>query len=276
MLVVGRRLAEAREADHADLGLERLGAQRRQLVRRRPQHRQAGRDQARVALAGAVREVLADQRRHLRPERHRHHRRGVRRQAGRERLVHHHHASRSVRHRVTMRAHVRAIERELRTINGETARMARLDATDWAILGVLQDDARTSNRDLAAAVHVSPSTSSERVRACKADGVIRGYHADVDYGALGRHVQALTAVTIRPPTREIVEAFRNWVVELPEIVGVFVVSGAADFLLHVAVPDTDALYAFVIDRLTERPEVADVNTSVVYEHIRRTVLEPLA
>ena len=43
-----------------------------------------------------------------------------------------------------------------------------------------------------------------------------------------------------------------------------------------AVPDTDALYAFVIDRLTERPEVADVNTSVVYEHVRRTVLEPLA
>ena len=131
--------------------------------------------------------------------------------------------------------------------------MPRLDATDWAILDVLQDDARTSNRDLAAAVHVSPSTSSERVRNLKADGVIRGYHADVDYGALGRHVQALTAITIRPPTREIIEAFRNWVSQLPEIVGVFVVSGAADFLLHVAVPDTDALYAFVIDRLTERP-----------------------
>ena len=154
--------------------------------------------------------------------------------------------------------------------------MARLDAVDWALLGVLQDDARTSNRDLATAVHVSPSTSSERVRNLKADGVIRGYHADVDYGALGRHVQALTAITLRPPRREIVEAFRNWVSTLPEIVGVFVVSGSADFLLHVAVPDTDALYAFVIDRLTEREEVADVNTSVVYEHIRRTVLEPLA
>ena len=71
---------------------------------------------------------------------------------------------------------------------------------------VLQDDARTSNRDLAAAVHVSPSTSSERVRALRADGVIRGYHADIDFGALGRHVQALTAITIRPPTREIIEA----------------------------------------------------------------------
>jgi DNA-binding Lrp family transcriptional regulator len=56
---------------------------------------------------------------------------------------------------------------------------------------------------------------------------------------------------------------------------VFVVSRGDDFLLHVAVPDTDALYAFVIDRLTERREVADVRTSVVYEHIRRPVLEPL-
>lgn len=154
--------------------------------------------------------------------------------------------------------------------------MSRLDSTDWALLRILQDDARTSNRDLAAAVHVSPSTSSERVRALRAEGVIRGYHAAVDFGALGRHVQALTAITIRPPTREIIEDFRNWVSRLPEIVGVFVVAGAADFLLHVAVPDTDALYAFVIDKLTERPEVADVNTSVVYEHIRRTALEPLA
>ena len=87
-------------------------------------------------------------------------------------------------------------------------------------------------------------------------------------------MQALTAVTIRPPTRENFESFRNWVAGLPEIVGVFVVSGGYDFLLHVAVPDTNALYAFVIDRLTERADVADVNTSVVYEHIRRAVLEP--
>ena len=153
--------------------------------------------------------------------------------------------------------------------------LTQLDPVDRAILRALQDDARQTNRDLAARVHVSPSTSSERVRALKAEGVIRGYHADIDYGALGRHVQALTAVTIRPPTRENVEAFRSWVASLPELVGVFVVSGASDFLLHVAVPDTNALYAFVIDRLTGRPEVADVNTSVVYEHIRRPVLEPL-
>jgi DNA-binding Lrp family transcriptional regulator len=153
--------------------------------------------------------------------------------------------------------------------------MTELDALDLALLRALQDDARQTNRDLAAAVHVSPSTSSERVRALRGSGVVRGYHAEVDLAALGRRVQALTAVTIRPPSRENIEAFRDWAAGLPEIVGVFVVAGGDDFLLHVAVPDTDALYAFVIDRLTERPEVADVRTSVVYEHIRRPVLEPL-
>ena len=153
--------------------------------------------------------------------------------------------------------------------------MTELDAVDRAILRVLQDDARTSNRTLADAVHVSPSTSSERVRGLRETGVIRGYHADVALDALGRHVQAMTSVTIRPPTRENIEGFRNWAGGLPELLGVFVVAGGSDFLLHVAVPDTDALYTFVIDRLTERPEVADVNTSVVYEHIRRPVLESL-
>jgi DNA-binding Lrp family transcriptional regulator len=150
-----------------------------------------------------------------------------------------------------------------------------IDDLDRQVLAELQDDARRTNRELAAAVHVSTSTSSERVRALRAEGVIRGYHADVALEALSRHVQALIAVRIRPPSRENIEAFRDWTAGLPELIGLFVVSGEQDFLLHVGVKDTDALYAFVIDRLTERREVADVNTSVVYEHIRRTVLEPL-
>jgi DNA-binding Lrp family transcriptional regulator len=150
-----------------------------------------------------------------------------------------------------------------------------IDALDIALMRALQNDARQTNRELAAAVHVSPSTSSERVRALRATGVVRGYHADVALEALNRHVQALIAVRIRPPSREILEGFRDWASGLPEILGVFVVSGGDDFLLHVGVPNTDGLYAFVIDKLAGRDEVADVRTSVVYEHIRRAVLEPL-
>src|SRR3954466_9644858 len=117
--------------------------------------------------------------------------------------------------------------------------MHEIDSLDRALIRELQDDARQTNRELAAAVHVSPSTSSERVRALRATGVVRGYHADVALEALGRHVQALIAVRIRPPSRETLESFRDWAGRLPEVIGVFVVSGGDDFLLHLAVPDTD-------------------------------------
>jgi DNA-binding Lrp family transcriptional regulator len=153
--------------------------------------------------------------------------------------------------------------------------MTELSELDAAILRELQGNARRTNRAIAEAVHVAASTSLERIRSLRERGVVRGYHAEADLAALGRNVQALIAIRIRPPSRENIEAFRDWAYRLPETVGVFVVSGGDDFLLHVAVPDTDALYAFVIDRLTERREVADVNTSVVYEHLRNHVIEPL-
>jgi DNA-binding Lrp family transcriptional regulator len=145
-----------------------------------------------------------------------------------------------------------------------------LDRIDHLILSVLQTEGRTTNRQLAEAAGIAPSTAIERVRSLQARGVITGYHAEVDLAAIGRPVQALIAVSIRPPSRTNIETFRDWIGDLPETIGIFITSGAQDFLIHVAVSDTDGLYAFVIDRLTSRPEVADVNTSVVYSHLQLT------
>ncbi|POM24932.1 Leucine-responsive regulatory protein [Actinomadura rubteroloni] len=150
----------------------------------------------------------------------------------------------------------------------------KVDATDRRLLRALQKDARAKNRDLAAAAGVSPSTALERVRALRERGVIRGYRAELDLAAIGRPVQALIAVRIRPPSRRVIEGFREWAAALPETIGLFVTSGSSDFLIHVAVPDPDGLYAFVIDRLTERREVADVQTSMVYEHVRAPHIDP--
>jgi DNA-binding Lrp family transcriptional regulator len=153
--------------------------------------------------------------------------------------------------------------------------MSHLDELDTAILAELQADARRTNRDVAAAVGVSPTTALDRTRALRQRGVIRGAILDLDLSKIGRPVQALIAVRIRPPSRRNIDAFRNWVSSLPETIGVFVVTGGEDFLIHVAVADNENLYAFVIDRLTERPEVADVRTSVVYEHLRNTAVAPV-
>jgi DNA-binding Lrp family transcriptional regulator len=152
--------------------------------------------------------------------------------------------------------------------------MPGLDELDKAIIGELQSDARRTNRDIAAAVGVSPTTALDRTRGLRDRGVIRGALLDVDLAKIGRPVQALIAVRVRPPSRRNIEGFLEWVSTLPQTIGVFVVSGNEDFLVHVAVQDNDHLYAFVIDRLTERPEVADVRTSVVYQHIRNQAVVP--
>ena len=152
--------------------------------------------------------------------------------------------------------------------------MAHLDALDTAILRELQADARRTNRDVAAAVGVSPTTALDRTRSLRERGVIRGAVLDVDLAQIGRPVQAMIALSIRPPTRQNIEGFRTWAAGLPDVLGVFVTSGSEDFLLHVAVSGNDRLYAFVIDRLTSRAEIADVETSVIYEHLRTMTFEP--
>src|SRR5690349_18608656 len=116
-----------------------------------------------------------------------------------------------------------------RTSFGTMPAMPNFDALDTALLRLLQDDARRTNRDLAAAVHVAPSTCLERVRGLRERGVITGYRAEVDLAAMGRPVQAMIAVRIRPPSRAVIEGFRRFVCGLPEVLSVFVCSGENDF-----------------------------------------------
>lgn len=149
-----------------------------------------------------------------------------------------------------------------------------LDALDKDLLRELQHDARQTNRDLAAKTGVSPSTSLERVKLLRVRGVITGYHAALDLEAVGRPVQALISVRVRPPARAVIEGFREWAAALPEVIGLFVTSGAHDFLIHIAVPDVNGVYAFVIDRLTERREIVDVQTTMAYEHVQQHVVAP--
>ncbi|ANH92626.1 MULTISPECIES: Lrp/AsnC family transcriptional regulator [unclassified Streptomyces] len=150
-----------------------------------------------------------------------------------------------------------------------------MDELNSALLRLLQQDGRRTNRELAEELGIAPSTCLERVRALRERGVLLGFHAEVDLTALGRGLQAMIAVRVRPPTRAIIEQFQTFVARMPEVISVFVLTGTDDFLLHVAVRDADHLHSVVLDKLTERPELADVRTSMVYGHLRKTVIDPI-
>ncbi|MFF9478911.1 Lrp/AsnC family transcriptional regulator [Streptomyces sp. NPDC014733] len=150
-----------------------------------------------------------------------------------------------------------------------------MDDIDSAIVRELQRDARQTNRDLARTLRIAPSTCLERVRALRARGVITGYHAAVDLRALGRPVQALLTVRIRPMNREVIERFKAFLTGLPEVLSVYVVAGGDDFLVHVAVPDVDRLHALLMDQVFKRREVVDCRSSVIYQHVTSDIVEAL-
>jgi DNA-binding Lrp family transcriptional regulator len=153
--------------------------------------------------------------------------------------------------------------------------MAAMDKLDAAILAHLQRDGRQTNRELARAVGLAPSSCLERIRALRSRGVITGYHASVDLAALGRGLQALIAVQARPLSREVITGFKDWVSALPEVLAMFVLTGSDDFIVHVAVPDIDHLHAFLMDRFSKRREIVSFRTSVIYQHTRNAVITPL-
>ena len=144
-----------------------------------------------------------------------------------------------------------------------------MDRIDSEIVAALQNDARLSNKELAARVGLAPSTCLGRVRRLIKDGVLRGFHADVDPTALGITLQAVISVRMAVHSTKAFESLERHVLELREVVGLFNLAGRDDFVIHVAVRDSDHLRRFVVESITSRPEVQQVETNLVFEHFPR-------
>lgn len=150
-----------------------------------------------------------------------------------------------------------------------------MDERDAAILRELQRDGRLTNRQLAARIGLAPSSTLVRTRALEDRGTIAGYHAELDLARVGRGVQALVAFQVRPLSRDVIRAFKAYALDQPEVVAVFVLTGGDDFLVHVAVPTVAEVHSLLVDRFSGRKEVVGFRTSIVYEHERRPVVDPV-
>jgi DNA-binding Lrp family transcriptional regulator len=145
--------------------------------------------------------------------------------------------------------------------------MRELDRIDCEILEALQKNARLPNKELARRVGVAPSTCLQRVRRLYEDKVLRGFHAELDPASVGVVIQAMVAVRLNRHSLELVETFREHVLGLREVVSLYHTAGANDYLVHVAVRSSDHLRDLVLASFTTRPEVAHVETSLIFERV---------
>jgi DNA-binding Lrp family transcriptional regulator len=143
-----------------------------------------------------------------------------------------------------------------------------IDDVDRRILNALHADARISNSALADIVGIAPSTCHGRVRRLQELGVIRGFYTDVDPAAIGRPLQAMISVSLQAGARGRIRHFISEIRKLPQVIDVYFLAGADDFILHVAARDTEDLRAFVVENLNADPDVAGTQTSLIFEHLR--------
>jgi len=147
-----------------------------------------------------------------------------------------------------------------------------LDRIDFAILEALQNNGRLSNKELAALVHLSPSSCWERVRQLREEGVLVGFHAELDPKAVGIGLQAMIGVRLKRHTREAVESFRAHALGIEEVIAVYHVTGDKDFLVQVAVRDAEHLRDLALEAFTTRREVANLETSLIFESATKNAL----
>jgi len=151
-----------------------------------------------------------------------------------------------------------------------------LDRTDFEIIRLLQKNIRLSNKELAARAGLAPSTCLLRVQRLRSSGVLLGAHAVVAPEALGIGLQALVSVRLKEHSRPRVASFWKYAASLREVLAVYHVSGAHDFLVHVAARDAHHLRDLAMDLFTVRPEVAQIETSLIFEIARNPVLPDYA
>ena len=148
-----------------------------------------------------------------------------------------------------------------------------LDAIDRRILAVLQENARVSNVELAESAGVSASPCWRRVRELERTGVISRYVTLVDPAALGLPVSVFIQVSLEKQVESALEVFKNAILQRPEVMECYLMTGDADYMLRVVVADLEAYERFLMDHLTRVPAVANIRSSFALKQVKyRTVL----
>jgi DNA-binding Lrp family transcriptional regulator len=150
-----------------------------------------------------------------------------------------------------------------------------MDDFDIKLLRALQDDGRLTNYDLAARVGLSASQCSRRRAALEEEGVIGSYHAALSAQALGLDVIVFVQVTLATHSPDNSKRFAELIDGLEEVQEAYSLTGEADYLVKMAVPDLAALARILNDVFLPHASVAHVRSSIVLDRLKQTTRLPL-
>jgi len=151
----------------------------------------------------------------------------------------------------------------------------RLDAVDWRLLGLLQEDARMTSADLARKVDLSPPGVQKRLRRLEECGAIQRYATIVKRETIGLDLLCFVQVSLAHHQPNNVEEFRDAVKEMPEVLECHYLTGEFDYLMKVVVANQKHLEKFLFEKLTRARGVDKIRSSIVLNEIKHWTSLPL-
>jgi DNA-binding Lrp family transcriptional regulator len=153
--------------------------------------------------------------------------------------------------------------------------MANLDRIDRRLLCELQNEGRITNVELAQRVGLTAPPCLRRVRALEDEGVIRGYHADLDASKLGYAITVFALVSLKSQAEDSLRQFEEHMRGLAEVRECHMLNGEIDFILKIVSRDLQSFQEFLTSKLTPAPNVASVKTSLTIRTAKQLPGVPL-
>ncbi|WMS87103.1 Lrp/AsnC family transcriptional regulator [Pleionea litopenaei] len=146
-----------------------------------------------------------------------------------------------------------------------------LDAADTAILTVLQQEGRISNVALAERVKLSPPATLTRLKRLERDGYIDRFVAVLDRHKTGHDTLSFIQLTLSLHQHQQIHDILERIVAMPEVLECHNVTGEYDYLLKVALRNTQALELFISKKLIPMPGIARLHTSLVLKEYKASM-----
>ena len=150
-----------------------------------------------------------------------------------------------------------------------------LDSIDRRILGIIQEDCTLSVQQLAERVGLSANPCWRRVKRLERDGYIGAYRAVLERTRLGLGLTVFIGVKIEGHADQRAESFQDAIVAMPEIVACHMVSGEADYLLEVVVPDLEHYQRYLVGKLLGLSIIREVRSAIAIQTLKAGAPLPL-
>ena len=148
--------------------------------------------------------------------------------------------------------------------------METLDETDLQILRILQKNAKLTTKELADAVHLTPTPVFERQKRLERQGYIKRYVAVLDPEKLNQGLLVFCKVKLKQINHEIADAFTRRIMRIPEVTECYNTSGAYDYLLKVRASDMKQYQEFVLNKLGDIESLGSIESTFVMSEVKQS------